>query len=193
MSGWLPDLRNTVLGIARLARFRAEGLALFDASPQGFLSSLAPILAFWLVGSTFILAEEGFPGGLADTLLSLSFLLAPAVISEALTRVMGCRDGWLRYAVAMNWCQWIFPVAFVCAAIVSAVLMAAGAPGDAAAGGAIGAVGIYALVLNWFIALHALRLPRLRAAVFVLGVNLGSAALVLVPGLISAALRGHPA
>ncbi len=43
-------------GVARLARFRADGLAAFDASPVGLLNALAPWLAFALVGGGLALA-----------------------------------------------------------------------------------------------------------------------------------------
>ena len=46
----LPARRTSVwLGIARLARFRADGLEQFGHTPQAFLNSLAPLLAFPLV------------------------------------------------------------------------------------------------------------------------------------------------
>ena len=52
------------------------------------------------------------------------------------------------------------------------------------------AVIAYWLWLNWFIARHALRLGRGRAALLVFLVSLGSGALVLVPQRLAEVLGG---
>jgi len=54
--------------------------------------------------------------------------------------------------------------------------------GDLFAGGVVG----YALWLHWFLARHGLALSRLRAALLVAGVNLGTGMLVMLPRLLLA-------
>ena len=68
---------SVVRGIVRVARFRVEGLAEFDASRNGFLNSLAPLLAFPLVGSLLELSQNGVIDALSDLLASVVALLAP--------------------------------------------------------------------------------------------------------------------
>ena len=50
---------NPVLGIWQVARGRAEGLARFGSTTQAFLASLAPLIAFPLVGAVIVLMREG--------------------------------------------------------------------------------------------------------------------------------------
>ena len=178
------------IGVARLARFRAEGLASFDASPGGLLNALAPWLAFALVGFLLMLVGGEAGTALADLLITLVWLLTPVVLSEALASFWGRREAWLRYAVAFTWCQWIMPPVFVLAMLASGMLVAAGVSEDIAE--LIGALALlaYALSLHYFIARHALSLSRWRAVVFVAIVNLGTGALVTVPVLVHGALEG---
>jgi hypothetical protein len=178
------------IGVARLARFRADGLAAFDASPAGLLNALAPWLAFALVGFVLMLVA-GSPvealGGLLGTVVAL---LAPAVLSELLTRLWGREAAWLRYAVAFIWCQWIMPPALLVAMLGSGMLVAAGMPGQIAE--LLGAIAllVYALALHFFIARQALDLSRWRTAVIVATVNLGTGVLVMVPGAVLWLARG---
>ena len=50
-AGWSASRKSVLIGILRIARGRADGIACFGSSPQAFLSSLAPLLAFPLVGA----------------------------------------------------------------------------------------------------------------------------------------------
>jgi hypothetical protein len=175
-------------GVARLARFRADGLTAFDASPVGLLNALAPWVAFALVGGGLALAG-GTPRAAAEGLLgSLVAVLAPPVLSEWLARLWGRAAAWLRYAVALTWCQWVMPPALLGAVLASGVLIALGVPPDAAellAG--LAALG-YALALHVFLARRGLSLSLWRAGIVVVAVNLGTAALAFGPLLLGSAL-----
>jgi hypothetical protein len=178
------------IGIVRLARFRADGLAAFDASPTGLLNALAPWLAFALVGFVLMLVA-GSPGtALGDLLATMIWLLTPPVLSDGLARLWGRQAAWLRYAVAFTWCQWVMPPAFLVAMLGSGILVAAGMPEDVAE--LLGALALlaYALALHFFIARHALDLSRWRTAAIVAIVNVGTGALVTVPVLVHGALEG---
>jgi hypothetical protein len=176
------------IGIARLARFRADGLAAFDASPTGLLNALAPWVAFALVGFVLVVVSGSPRVALGDLFATLVALLTPAVLSHALARLWRHEAGWLRYAVAVVWCQWVMPPALLAAVILSGVLVAAGLPSeDATLFGAL-ALLAYALSLNFFIARHALDLSRWRTLALVAIVNLGTGALVTVPVLLQGLL-----
>ena len=172
-------------GVARLARFRADGLAAFDASPVGLLNALAPWFAFALVGGGLALAGGEMRAAAAELLGSVVALLAPPVLSQGLAQVLGRASAWLRYAVAATWCQWMMPPALLAALLGSGLLIALGLPqpvAEALAG--LAALG-YALALHVFLVRRGLALSLWRAGAVVAAVNLGTAALAFGPLLLA--------
>ena len=175
-----------LLGVARLVRFRADGWPLIAGTRQAFMNSLPPLLAFPVLSSLWTALRGGAVAlGLVDLLATLVALLAPAVLSEMLARRWRCDAGWLRYAVAFNWCQFAVAVGGAAAMFVAAGFLPSGAPRDAAAGMALLATALYALALQWFLVRGGLQLGRLRAAAFTLFVNAGTGILALGPTLIA--------
>lgn len=177
---WSP-----VIGAALVATGRPRGLARFGDSPQAFLASLAPWIAFPVVGAIGLLLA-GHPGqALTTLLLTLVAQLAPAVLSHAMARRWGREDDWLRYATAFNWCQWAVPV-FGLVLLPLVRIISPAAPADETAGNlvVIGLAG-YASWLQWTLARHGLFLSRGRAILLVVLVNLGTIALVIGPLLIA--------
>ena len=98
------------MGILRIARGRADGIDCFGSSAQAFLSSLAPLIAFPLVGAVLAMFTEGPRRALTGLAMTLCALLTPAVVSYELARFWQRTDAWLRFATAFNWCEWILPV-----------------------------------------------------------------------------------
>lgn len=184
--------RSVVLGIARVARGRPDGLALFGNTPQAFLGSLAPLIAFPLVGTALMLAGGGGPGALADLLATLCGLLAPAVLSHFFARAWGREAQWPRFATAFNWCQWTIPVVAALVLVVLAMMMAAGFPGAYAGFLLVATLVAYGFWLHWFLARHGLAVSRLRALLLVICVNLGTAAVVLGPQILARGMPGVP-
>ena len=180
----------TAVGVARLARFRADGLLAFDATPAGLLNALAPWVAFAVVGFVMALISGTVGAALGDLLGTMVALLAPAVLSEAAARLWRRDAAWLRYAVALTWCQWAMPPALLAAIVLSGMLVAAGLPREIAE--LVGALALlaYALGLHFFVARHALALSRWRTAALVAIVNIGTGALVMGPMLLQNALDG---
>ncbi len=174
-------------GVARLARFRADGLEAFDASPNGLLNALAPWLAFALVGCVLMLVAGYAREAVGDLLGSVVALLTPPVVSQVLARLWGRQAAWLRYAVAFAWCQWIMPVALLAALMGSGMLMAFGLPERAAETIAALAMLAYALSLHSFVIRRALDLSRWRTAFMLLAVNLATLLVVLGPTFLAAA------
>ena len=180
-----PPPRASVLrGIVRIARGRPDGLDQFAATVQGFLASLAPLLAFPLVATMRALAIGGGIPAVADLFTAVALLLAPPVLSWEFARLWRRQDHWLRFATAFNWCQWLLPVLGTVLLMIIAALLDAGLSQSAATGLLVLGLGSYGLWLHWFLARHGLALSRLRAALLVAGVNLGTALLVLLPRLL---------
>lgn len=173
--------RSVLRGVALVARFRAEGLDCFTASAQQVLSSLAPLVAFPAVFLIVLLAAGGSTSDAAELLSAIDAMLLQMVMSEALARRWGREAEWARYAIAVNWVQWVVPVAGMALLIVLRVLIGAGLPPLLAAPLVLLILAGYALALQWFVAWKALRLGRGRAALMVLAINVCTAAMVLVP------------
>jgi len=127
-----------------------------------------------------------------DLLASVVAVLTPPVVSQALARLWGKQEAWLRYAVAFTWCQWVMPVALLAALLASGLLMAAGLPEDIAEMLAALALLVYAVSLHGFVIRHALDISRWRTAAMIIAINLGTVMVVMVPTLVSAVIQGGP-
>lgn len=166
-------------GVLLLVRFRPEGFASFAATPQGFMNSLAPMLAIAAVGA---LLSGSVPKAALQILMGLVALLTPAVISHFLARAWGREAVWLRYAVAFNWCQ---------TTVNLLMLGATGAMEFGSNGFKLVAVGILAYVLGlyWFLMRQGLGVSPTRAALGVLTTTLASGLLLFGPLIIAVSLR----
>lgn len=190
MNTGTPPPPSPLRGTLLLARGRAEGLGLFRDTPEGFLASLAPLLAVPLAGAALLLSGGWVMQASALALLAATSQLAPPVLSHALARRWGRDGGWLRYATAFNWCQWaVLAVTLLLLAVLGAVTGATPAAVMASPIFAYG-TGCYALWLHWLVARHGLGLGGWRAALLVLLVSLGTMVLLLGPLLAAAALNG---
>jgi len=188
MSETAPN-RSVIRGIYRLARFRPEGFAEFLATRQGFLNSLAPLIAFPLVGGLLMLVSGGGAAVLTDLLATLVALLGPAVISAALAERWGRGEAWLRFGVAFNWAQWAVPVVAIGLLMAAGVLRRLGLGEPQAAIVVLFAIAGYGLCLHWFLVRYGLGLSRGRATSMVVALNLGTVALVMAPRVIASVLQ----
>ncbi len=182
-----PGLRP-LLGMVRLARGRVDGLAQFGDTPQAFLASLAPLLAFPIVGALLLLTTDGPVRALTTLLVTLVAQLSPPVLSHALARAWGREAQWLRYATAFNWCQWALPLAAMAMLIVLQAALRLGLSEEAADQTLIVGLAAYGLWLNWLLARHGLSLSRGRAAGLVALTNIGTIVLAIGPRLLVMAL-----
>lgn len=184
MSRGAVPRKSILLGLWRVARGRADGIACFDGDVQSFLASLAPLIAFPLVGAGVGLFTEGPRRALTDLAMTLCALLMPAVISYELAKVWRRTDVWARYATAFNWCEWVLPILACLLIIPISVAITMGMGEDAASLALFGCLGAYGLWLHWFLARNALSLTRLRAGILVVLVNLGTVLVVVGPRLL---------
>ena len=191
----LPARRTSVwLGIARLARFRADGLEQFGHTPQAFLNSLAPLLAFPLVSGAMTMVGGAGHEAVVNVLVSLIALIAPAIISYYFAVAWHRDPLWMRYAVAFNWCE----AAVMLTAVALLLLPEVALSSDHGAWPGMLALVVlllgYWLVLHGFLARHGLRISVLRAALLVFAINLGTGSLVKGPWLLENMMgfvRGH--
>jgi hypothetical protein len=184
-----PEARGVLRGVALVARFRAEGLACFGDSARQVLNSLAPLIAFPAAFLVLLLLSGGATEDAAELLSAIDALLLQTVLSEAVARRWGREGEWGRYAVAVNWCQWAVPVMGMLLLIGVHALVTAGLSPQAAAPLVVLALAGYALALQWFIAWKGLRLGRGRAGLLVLGINLLTIVMVIVPTQLRLLLR----
>ena len=177
-----------IVGAAQIAVGRAAGLAKFGDSPQAFLASLAPLVAFPLVGTLFLLARESVAEALTTFLLTLVSQLAPAVLSHALAVRWDREGAWLRYATAFNWCQWAIPAAAFVFLLGLQMFDGAGLDVQTASNLLLLVLACYGIFLHWFLARHGLSLGPGRAILLVVLVNAGTVGLVLGPRWLAAAM-----
>jgi hypothetical protein len=179
-----------VVGIIRLARGKADGLTQFGSTRETFLASLAPLVAFPLVGGVLMMLGGAGFDGLGALLETLCAVLAPPVLTFEAARRWGRQEAWLRFATAFNWCQWVIPIVGSLLLLVFGVLTMAGLPPQAArAGVLVGLVG-YGLWLHCFLARHGLGLSWSQAGLMVVGVNLATVLLVAGPRMLALYVKG---
>ncbi len=181
MSREAATRKSIIVGIVRIACGRADGIGCFGSSAQGFLSSLAPLVAFPLVGAALGAFSEGPRRALTGFAMTLCALLTPAVVSFELARFWKRADAWLRFAIAFNWCEWILPVLACLIMVPLSVAISFGLSEDSASLVLLGCLGLYGLWLHWFLARNALALSRKRATAMVLLVNLSTVVVVMGP------------
>lgn len=173
-------------GAFRLARGRADGLALVETSAAGALRSFwaaAICLPAFLAVRLLAWAQTGGPAGgvgrglTAELLGYIGAWAGFALASQPLAAAAGRAAEWPRFVAAWNWTN-VVQYAALLALTVPASL---GIPGWLASGLGLAALG-YALWLEWFVTKAALRVPGGRAAGFVaLDVVLG----VFIAGLVA--------
>jgi hypothetical protein len=185
MSRGVAPRKSILLGILRIARGRADGIECFGTSPQAFLSSLAPLLAFPLVGAVLGIFSEGPRRALTGLAMTVCALLTPAVVSYQVARFWDRTDEWTRFAIAFNWCEWILPVPACLIMVPLSLAITLGLSETGTSLILLGCLGAYGLWLHWFLARNALSLSRMRAVALVFLVNLGTVAAVMGPRLLA--------
>jgi hypothetical protein len=179
-----PGRPNILRGIVLLCRGRAAGLAEIGAGPQEFLSSLAPLIAFPLVGCALMVSQGSLRDAATDFLATLIAILGPPVISYSIAKRWGREERWFRFATAFNWCQWVLPLLGAVLVVLAGFLVQTGMPLRSAVILLCCALLAYAFWLHWFLARHGLEISASRAVVLVILVNLATILLVGGPQLL---------
>jgi hypothetical protein len=174
---------NVLRGIFLLARGRKAGIAEFANTQDALSASLAPLIAFPLVGAG-IIALGGHPElGVIALLSRLCGVLALPVITHAYAKWMGREASWLRTATALNWSFWVLIPMLFTAALIGAGLVTAGLPNIRAEEIVIFLTCAYMLWLHWFTVRIGLDLSSGKAIGLVILSNIAIGLLTFGPDL----------
>jgi hypothetical protein len=184
-----PGRQNILRGIVLLCRGRVAGFAEMGTGPDAFLSSLAPLIAFPLVGCVLMVAGGKTADAVADFLATLIALLGPPVLSQAIAQRWARGERWFRFATALNWCQWALPLLGAVLVLVAGFMVEAGVPMRTSVILLCCVLLAYAFWLQWFLARRGLDVSGLRAAGLVLTVNLLTLILVAVPQILELVMQ----
>ena len=177
-------------GMLQLAIWRRAGIQAFTGNKQAFLNSLAPLLAMPVVGFLLLAVQGRLLDAVSNLLLAVVILLAPVAASHLVAKWWRREGLWLRFAVALNWCQWVITAVAMLMMAAAGVAVQAGVPQQIALLVLlVGCLG-YAISLQVFLAHIGLAMSRARAIGFVLLFNLAAAVLVLVPALVRMMVYG---
>jgi small-conductance mechanosensitive channel len=177
--------RRAGLGLLLIAIGRREGLQDFGNTTEAYLASLAPLVAFALVSTVLAAAAGQVHVALLGFLLLICSWLAPAVISHPLCRRWGKQDAWPRYANILNWGQMLMFLVFSVGSAAARAAIAAGLPANPTLVVAGGAVLIYAIWFQWFVARGVVQVSRWRTVLLILAVMAGTNLLLSIPLLAS--------
>jgi hypothetical protein len=176
-------------GVFMLARGNKAGIAEFANTGDGLSASLAPLIAFPLVGGG-IIAYSGQPKMAAIAVLSrVCGVLALPVITHAYAKFLGREHSWLRTATALNWSFWLLIPLLFAGAFVGAMLVTAGVPDRNAEETIIVMLGCYMLWLHWFTVRTGLGLSTAQAIGLVILSNLAIGLLTFGPDLTDLILK----
>lgn len=171
-------------GLFMLARGRKAGINEFSGSMDAFSASLAPLIAFPLVGAGISAMSGQWAFALLGLFSRICAVLALPVIVYEFARRTGREALWLRTATALDWAFWmLLPVLFV-AAFAAALLVEAGLGMEPAEIGVLVVSGGYLLWYHWFIMRAGLSLNGLQALGLLLFSSLVVAALSAAPVLV---------
>ncbi|MDE1907152.1 MAG: hypothetical protein KGH75_11960 [Rhodospirillales bacterium] len=166
-------------GLAKLARGDATGLAEFSGDKEAFSASLAPLIAFPLVGAAITSLSGDWQVALIGLLSRLCAVLALPLIVYESSKLFGKTSLWLRTATALNWCFWLVLPAIFLAALLGSILAQTGLPLIRAEKLVLGAVALYLLWNRWFVLKTGLQLNIWRA-LLVLAASLAATGLFAV-------------
>ncbi|HYZ60930.1 MAG TPA: hypothetical protein VE650_00635 [Acetobacteraceae bacterium] len=176
---------DPVIGVWKVARGRAEGMARFGDTTQSFLASLAPLIAFPVAGALLELVSDGLVPALGLLAVTIIAQLAPPVLSHVLAVRWQREHAWLHYATAYNWCYWAIPVVAALLMTLFGMGLRAGLPAETAVQAFFLSLAAYSLWLHWFLARHGLALSVWRAILLVVLVNAGTLLLAFGPRLLA--------
>ena len=179
--GSQPPMRRTGLGLLLIAIFRKEGLEDFGNTPDAYLASLAPLIAYALVSCVLSAADGHIENAAQVFLMMVCSWLAPAVISHPIARVWGRGDAWPRYANIVNWSQMLMFLVLSAALAIAKLAVTAGLPQNPVLLFCGIAVVVYAICFHWFVARGTLALSRWRTVALLLSVVIGNYLVVAVP------------
>ncbi len=186
---YAPRAGNVVRGVLLLARGRAAGIDHFGNSADSFTASLAPLIAFPLVGTVLNIINGAPAEAIIGFLSRLCAVLAVAVITYEFARLTRRDSLWLRTATALNWSFWLVIPLLGLAGLAGALMVGAGMALTTAEDILIGLMATYLLWYHWFAVRVGLNLNILQAIALVILSNAAIALLTSAPTLLAYAFR----
>lgn len=188
------EIASSIRGAFRLAAFDANGLALFNRTPEGFWRSF--VAAILVAPGYLIIAGIAPEPGVApepnlhDVLVGwiayVILWIAFPVAMEPISRLLGRQDSYVGYIVAYNWGAVPKMAVFLVAALAVWALRL----GDAGSNFVGGVAFIAILIYCWFIARTALNIDAF-AAVGVVAIDFVLRAIIgVIPFVFGAAPSG---
>jgi hypothetical protein len=182
---------NIPRGVFLLARGKAAGIVAFGGGADALTASMAPLIAFPLVGAV-ITGINGAPLDAAIGFLSrLCAVLAVSAITYEFARITRREALWVRTATALNWSFWIALPLLLLAGLLGMAMVSAGLPTKTTENILIGLMAAYLLWYHWFTVRAGLKLAIFPAIVLVLITNLVVGILTIGPALLTLAQQGH--
>lgn len=180
---WHPRMPpgNILRGMFHLAIGDASGLREFGNTTAAFSASIAPLLAFPLVGSMLFGIQGHWLLATSMLLSRICGVLAQPVIVQATARRTRNEATWLVTSTTLNWSIWlIFPLILI-GMIVSTGFTSLGASGALAITLTVVIIVFYMLWLQWFILRAGLKIRSWVALLVLLILNVTIASLYAIP------------
>ncbi|MEE3501541.1 hypothetical protein [Acidiphilium acidophilum] len=176
----LPE-GNALRGMFRLIKGDAGGLRDFGNTPATFSASLAPLIAFPLVGAVWFALSGHWMLALAMMLSRVTAVLLQPVVTEFVAMKAGRSQTWLMTSTALNWSIWLLPLLIFLAALIANGLVTVGMGQSEAI--SIGALSIFAYLfwIQGFILRTGLQLRWYTALAVVLALNFVILAILYLP------------
>lgn len=177
-------------GIAKLACGKSKGIDEFSGTIEAFAASLAPLIAFPLVGAVVTGLSGNWKLAILGFLSRLCAVLVLPVVVYEFSRLFKRQDKWVRTAIALNWCFWLVLPAILLAAIVGSISAQAGLSIQRVEVVVLAGVGLYLLWNRWFVLKSGLRIKGWAAALILLTSLVLMGVLSMLPILIGMPLAG---
>lgn len=168
-------------GLVKLARGDAKGLAEFSSDKEAFSASLAPLIAFPLVGAGITALSGDWKAALIGLFSRFCAVLALPLIIYEFSKLFGKTNHWLRTATALNWCFWLVLPAIFLAALLGSILVQTGLPITRSEQVVLEVVGLYLLWNRWFVLKAGLQLNIWRALLVLLASLIATGLFAVLP------------
>jgi hypothetical protein len=168
-------------GLWKLAKGDRLGIIEFGNTNDAFYASLAPLIAFPLVGSANMALHGQWQLAIVSFLSRLCAVLVLPLVTFEAARILGREKLWLRAATALNWSFWIMLPVFIVAVVLFSIMAQSGLTQEVAFGASFTLAGLYLLWNRWFIMRIGLGLGIWQAVLVVALVSLAAGACTFLP------------
>ncbi len=155
-------------GLWRLAKGDRAGIKEFGGSVDDFYASLAPLIAFPLVGALVTGLQVDWRTALLGLLARLCGVLVLPVLVYEFARLFGRKPLWLRTATALNWSFWVLLPVLLVGSFIGAILVQFGVTMETAELATLGLMGVYLFWYRWLVLRAGLALGGWQALLIVL-------------------------